>query len=200
MSTKIRTERVRANGLDFHVNTCGEGDRLALCLHGFPEIGYSWRHQLPLLASLGYRAWAPDLRGYGESDKPKGVKNYAVERLVEDAAALIDASGAKETIVLAHDWGVMIALQLASHQVRPLERIVIFNGATMGAWQRPGRIKLSDLKRSSYALFFQLPFLPGVGHWVQQEAGDEVNEMLTAWLAGKPVPGSETVSSGYAGE
>ena len=59
----IRQERIRANGLDFHVNACGEGDRLALCLHGFPELGFSWRHQLPMLASLGYRAWAPDLRG-----------------------------------------------------------------------------------------------------------------------------------------
>ena len=56
MADKIRHERVRANGLDFHVNVCGDGDRLALCLHGFPELGYSWRHQLPLLASLGYRA------------------------------------------------------------------------------------------------------------------------------------------------
>ncbi len=101
---EIRPERVHANGLDFHVNTCGEGDRLALCLHGFPEIGYTWRHQLPLLASLGYKAWAPDLRGFGQSDKPKGVGSYAVEHLVDDVAALIDASGAKETLLLAHDW------------------------------------------------------------------------------------------------
>jgi len=60
------------------------------------------------------------------------VGSYAVEHLVDDAAALIDASGEKGTIVLAHDWGVMIALQLASHRVRPLERFVIFNGATRG--------------------------------------------------------------------
>ena len=105
MNAEIRSERIHANGLDFHLNTCGDGDRFALCLHGFPEIGYSWRHQLPLLASLGYRVWAPDLRGFGQSDKPKGVRQYAFEHLIDDVAALIDASGAKETMLLAHDWG-----------------------------------------------------------------------------------------------
>ena len=102
MNAEIRSERIHANGLDFHVDTCGDGDRFALCLHGFPEIGYSWRNQLPLLASLGYRVWAPDLRGFGQSDKPKGVRQYAFEHLVDDVAALIDASGAKETLSLIH--------------------------------------------------------------------------------------------------
>ena len=61
---------VEANGLRFHVAECGAGERLALCLHGFPELWYSWRHQMPLLAKLGYRVWAPDLRGYGQSERP----------------------------------------------------------------------------------------------------------------------------------
>ena len=80
---------VQANGLRFHVAQCGEGDRLALCLHGFPELWISWRHQLPLLARLGWRAWAPDLRGYGESERPRGVESYAIERLMDDVAGLI---------------------------------------------------------------------------------------------------------------
>ena len=69
---EIRHDFVQANGLRFHVASCGEGEgeRLALFLHGFPECWYSWRHQLPLMARLGYRAWAPELRGYGESDRP----------------------------------------------------------------------------------------------------------------------------------
>ncbi len=66
----LRHEFVEANGLRFHVAACGDGDRLALCLHGFPECWYSWRYQLPLLWRLGYRVWAPDLRGYGETDRP----------------------------------------------------------------------------------------------------------------------------------
>ena len=62
--------RVAANGINFEVATMGSGDRLALCLHGFPENAYSWRHQMPLLARLGYRVWAPNLRGYGATDSP----------------------------------------------------------------------------------------------------------------------------------
>ena len=119
MAKEIRQERVHANGLDFNVNVCGQGDRLALCLHGFPELGFSWRHQLPLLASLGYRAWAPDLRGYGGTDRPQGLEGYAIEHLVADVGALIDASCARETILLAHDWGAMIAWQFATHRTRP---------------------------------------------------------------------------------
>mgnify|MGYP003388138355 CR=1 FL=1 len=68
----IRTEMVEANGLNFEVDKCGNSDKLAICLHGFPEHSFSWRYQLPFLAELGYEAWAPNLRGYGGSDKPQG--------------------------------------------------------------------------------------------------------------------------------
>ena len=81
---------VQANGLRFHVAQCGEGHRLALLLHGFPERWISWRYQMPLLARLGYRVWAPDLRGYGETERPRGVESYAIETLMEDVAGLID--------------------------------------------------------------------------------------------------------------
>ena len=64
---RIKTEMVEANQLRFEVDMCGAGDKLALCLHGFPEHSISWRYQLPLLAELGYKAWAPNMRGYGNS-------------------------------------------------------------------------------------------------------------------------------------
>ena len=83
----IDYQTIRANGIDFNVATAGTGLRLALCLHGFPESSYSWRYQMPLLAQLGFRVWAPDLRGYGASSRPKGVKAYALEHLEEDVAA-----------------------------------------------------------------------------------------------------------------
>ena len=100
MRAPIRHERIEANGLAFHVNACGEGDRLALCLHGFPELGLSWEAQLPALAGAGYRAWAPDLRGYGKSSRPGALADYAIEHLLDDVAGLIDAAGAKETVFL----------------------------------------------------------------------------------------------------
>ena len=160
MPEEIRSERVHANGLDFHVNVCGDGDRLALCLHGFPELGFSWRHQLPLLASLGYRAWAPDLRGYGQTDRPQGLDQYAIEDLLEDVGALIDASGARETIVIAHDWGAFIAWQFAAHRVRPLERLVILNGPPPGTGRDRPSIFSRQFWRMSYVFFFQIPWLP----------------------------------------
>jgi pimeloyl-ACP methyl ester carboxylesterase len=155
----LRHEQVRANGLRFHVAACGEGDRLALCLHGFPESWYSWRFQLPLLARLGYRAWAPDLRGYGESDRPPHMQDYAIERLIEDVAGLIDASGARTTVLVAHDWGALVAWYFALRNTRPLQGLVILNVPHPACAERELR-RPAQLRRSWYMFFFQIPWLP----------------------------------------
>jgi len=157
----IESREVVANGLRFHVQTCGDPSsrKLAICLHGFPELGYSWRFQLPVLAELGYQVWAPDLRGYGKSDRPAHMNDYAIEVLMEDVGQLIDASGAESTLLLAHDWGAVIAWQFAMHRVRDLEGLVIMNvphPAAMAAQPRNFR----QLMRSWYVLFFQIPWLP----------------------------------------
>jgi pimeloyl-ACP methyl ester carboxylesterase len=156
------TRFVEANGFRFAVDEAGEGDRLALCLHGFPESRFSWRWQLPLLAGLGYRVWAPDLRGYGETEpKPQDVASYRIDRLMEDVAALIDASGAKSVTLIGHDWGAGLAWTFAANAVRPLERLVIMNvphPAVMNASLRAGN--WAQLRRSWYMFFFQLPGLP----------------------------------------
>ena len=155
---RIRTEFVEANGLRFEVDKCGHGDRLALCLHGFPEHSFSWRYQLPLLADLGYEAWAPNLRGYGNSSRPQGVSAYALEYLLEDVAQLIDASGAKETVLLAHDWGAVIAWYFAIRARRPLTHLIICNVPHPQAMQQG--FGWEQLKRSWYVFFFQIPGLP----------------------------------------
>ena len=120
---------VDANGLTFEVFTAGaaSADRLALCLHGFPEHAHSWRFQMQPLADLGYRVWAPNLRGYGRSSRPPRIRDYAIEALLDDVAGLIDASGAREVVLLGHDWGAVIAWYFAMHRVRPLSRLVIMN-------------------------------------------------------------------------
>jgi pimeloyl-ACP methyl ester carboxylesterase len=158
----IRHERVTANGLGFHVAQCGEGPHLALCLHGFPESSYSWRHQLPLLARLGHRAWAPDLRGYGASEKPPRVADYAIEHLLDDVAGLVDASGAERVTLIGHDWGAIIAWYAAIRRVRDFDRLVILNVPHPGAG-RAGFRRPAQWLRSLYALFFQIPRLP---EWV----------------------------------
>jgi len=159
--TRITTRRIDTRGLHFSVDECGVGDKLALCLHGFPESKHSWRQQLPALANMGYRAWAPDLRGYGQTlPRPKGVANYAIDELVEDVAALIDAAGAKEIVLLAHDWGAVIAWAFASRKLRPLSRLVIMNVPHPKIFAEVAAKSPEQRKRSWYIAFFQLPWLP----------------------------------------
>jgi pimeloyl-ACP methyl ester carboxylesterase len=88
----MQTIFIEANGLRFEVLEEGSGDRLALCLHGFPEHAISWRHQIPVLAKMGYRVWAVNQRGYGRTTRPTQVTDYALPHLVDDVAALIDAA------------------------------------------------------------------------------------------------------------
>jgi pimeloyl-ACP methyl ester carboxylesterase len=159
MSDVIRYETVSANGLSFNVATAGTGDRLALCLHGFPENSHSFRYQLPLFARLGYRAWAPDLRGYGKTTRPVGVAEYSIEKLEADVAGLIDASRAREVVLVGHDWGGGIAWSFASHAVRPIDRLIVMNCPHPRCFEK-GLANPAQLLRSWYMFFFQLPVLP----------------------------------------
>ncbi|HEX3948780.1 MAG TPA: alpha/beta hydrolase [Steroidobacteraceae bacterium] len=158
----IEYRRIRANGIDFNVAMAGSGERLALCLHGFPESSFSWRHQLPLLARLGYRAWAPDLRGYGGSTRPLGVGAYALRHLEEDVAALIEAAEAKEVVLVGHDWGAVIAWYYAMFGRIPISRLIIMN-VPHPALAEKGLRTLRQLKKSWYIFFFQLPWIPEWG-------------------------------------
>ncbi len=155
---RIQTSMIEANNLTFEVDHCGDGDQLAICLHGFPEHSVSWRNQLPLLAELGYTAWAPNLRGYGNSSVPMFMEDYQIEHLMADVGALIDASGKEKVTLIAHDWGAVIAWFFAMREVRPLENLIICNVPHPAAMQRAFSFK--QLAKSWYAIFFQLPGLP----------------------------------------
>ena len=155
----VKMIRVAANGIHFEVATMGAGDKLALCLHGFPEHAYSWRNQMPLLASLGYRVWAPNLRGYGGTDSPQEISAYRTSTLVADVTALIKSSGAKETLLIAHDWGGALAWILAMRQPELINRLVIMNLPHPACFARELR-RPRQLLRSWYIFFFQIPGLP----------------------------------------
>jgi pimeloyl-ACP methyl ester carboxylesterase len=99
---------VEANGIKMRIAEMGQGP-LVIFLHGFPESWYSWRHQLPVIAKAGFHAVAPDLRGYGKSDKPANVEDYDIHHLTADVTGLIDALGEKTAIVVGHDWGSLVA-------------------------------------------------------------------------------------------
>ena len=155
---RIQTKILQIGDLEFEIDCCGQGDRLALCLHGFPEHSFSWRYQLPMLADLGYQAWAPNMRGYGNSSKPKGVSSYQLDTLVEDVAAIIEASGCKETVLIAHDWGAVVAWHFAINDRLPLSHLIICNVPHPQSMQQA--FSWEQLKKSWYIFFFQIPKLP----------------------------------------
>jgi pimeloyl-ACP methyl ester carboxylesterase len=154
------TSRMEANGLSFVVDEAGAGDAVALCLHGFPESRFSWRWQLPLLARLGWRAIAPDLRGYGHSSRPPNRDDYRIEHLVEDAAGLFEAAGAKRRLLVAHDWGAMAAWVFAMQRRLPLDGLVIMNVPHPAVFERVWRTTWKQKLNSWYVAFFQIPGLP----------------------------------------
>ncbi len=110
--TKLNYRDVEANGLHMRVADHGEGPLVLLC-HGFPESSYAWRHQLAALAEAGYRAVAPDLRGFGRTSIPADTEAYALQHLVADMVALVDALGATKAVIVGNDWGATLAWHAA---------------------------------------------------------------------------------------
>ena len=110
--------KVRTNGIGLAVHEAGSGPAVVL-LHGFPGLAYTWRHQIPALAAAGYRIIAPDLRGYGRSDAPEAVEAYDIASLTGDMVNLLDALGIEKAVFMGHDWGGLLAWQMALlHRVR----------------------------------------------------------------------------------
>ncbi|KAL5539974.1 hypothetical protein UlMin_043700 [Ulmus minor] len=105
---KIEHSTISTNGINMHVASIGTGP-VVLFLHGFPEIWYSWRHQMLYLSSRGYRAIAPDLRGYGDSDAPPSPAAYTVHHIVGDLVGLLDHLGVGQVLLVGHDWGAFVA-------------------------------------------------------------------------------------------
>ncbi len=141
-----------------HYVAAGEGPVVVL-LHGFPDFWYSWRHQIPALARAGFRAVAPDLRGYNLSDKPKGVGDYAVERLTDDVRKFAEHLEADRIHLVGHDWGAIVAWFFAMDDPDVLDRLAILNGPHPARFLEMARTP-SQLRRSWYVTFFQIPLLP----------------------------------------
>ena len=135
MGAQVRHRQVQTNGIELHVAECGEGP-LVVCCHGFPELWYSWRHQLPVLAGAGFRAVAPDMRGYGRSGRPAAVEDYDIVHLGGDVLGLIDALAEERAVVVGHDWGAIVAWYLAQAAPERLDGVVALS---VPFWPRPPR-------------------------------------------------------------
>jgi pimeloyl-ACP methyl ester carboxylesterase len=116
---------VHTNGVDLHVTEAGDpaASPVILC-HGFPELAYSWRHQVPALAAAGYHVVAPDQRGYGRSTRPEAITDYDIVHLTDDLLGLLDDLGHERAVFVGHDWGAMVVWALALRAPESLAGVV----------------------------------------------------------------------------
>lgn len=117
---------VDANGIRIAVHEQGEGPAVIL-LHGFPELAFSWRHQLPALAAAGFRAIAPDQRGYGKTSVPPEVADYRIDKLIGDIHGLLDALELSTATFIGHDWGAILLWQMAMLAPDRIEKLIMLN-------------------------------------------------------------------------
>jgi pimeloyl-ACP methyl ester carboxylesterase len=148
------------DGIRIHCQAAGPSTGpLVLLLHGFPACWATWRAPMLALAEAGFLAVAPDLRGYGDSDKPAGVAAYSVTQLVADVAAIVRSFGRRQALFVGHDFGGGVALATAMLRPEIVSRLVTLNSVHPVSFERQIR-KRSQLFKSWYLFFFQLPWLP----------------------------------------
>jgi epoxide hydrolase A/B len=167
-------------GIELNVYEAGSGPAVVLC-HGFPELAFSWRHQIPALAEAGYRVIAPDMRGYGRSSAPPAVEAYDVLALTGDMSGLLDALGEQDAVFVGHDWGAFLAWQMA--WIHP-QRVRAVAGLSVPFVPRapapPIPILRANLGEEFYIVWFQTP---GVA---DAALGQDVRRTLTTsrqWTA-----------------
>jgi pimeloyl-ACP methyl ester carboxylesterase len=166
---------VTAGGVRFHLAECGPSDGpLVLLLHGFPQFWWAWRHQLVALGEAGYHAVAPDLRGYGASDKPP--RGYDMYTLSSDVAGLIRVLGARTAYVVGHDYGGYLAWTVATLHPRLVDRLAVI-GAAHPVRMRQALREPAQARLSAHIAAFQVPRVPE--H--RLVSGELVTDLLARW-------------------
>ena len=164
----VSHRQVRARGLDFHVAEAGEGDDVVLCLHGWPQHWYEWRHLMPALADR-HRVLALDLRGFGWSQAPR--RGYEKENLVDDVLAVLDELGLERVKLVGHDWGGWIAFLLCLREPSRFERFFALNIV-------PPWVNLRAMVGNAWRFWYQqLVLAPGLGYGLHRR-GDFVKRVL----------------------
>jgi pimeloyl-ACP methyl ester carboxylesterase len=165
--------RIKADGVELAVLDEGEGTPVLL-LHGFPDSARLWRHQIPALSDAGFRVVAPDLRGFGDSDKPAEVEAYRVHHSVADMSSLLDALGIEQAHVVGHDWGAAVAWALAMMAPERVDRLVVLSVGHPGVPRT-----LAQREKSWYMLLFQFEEAEEI--LLKDDAA-----LLREWSAGHP--------------
>jgi pimeloyl-ACP methyl ester carboxylesterase len=154
----VNTQEIPANGFRFTVDLAGEaGAPLVLLLHGFPQTRHTWRHELPALAAAGYRAAAPDQRGYSPGARPSGVANYGADALLADALALADALQAPRFHLVGHDWGGQLAWLLAVRHPARVRTLAVLSRPHPAAFAEAMKGDSAQSERSKHHRAFQDP-------------------------------------------
>jgi pimeloyl-ACP methyl ester carboxylesterase len=178
------TERTaHVNGVDLHIVEAGEGPTVVLA-HGFPELSYSWRHQIPALAEAGYRVIAPDQRGYGRSTRPDAVDQYDIVHLTGDLLALLDDIGEERAFFVGHDWGSIVVWNMA---LLAPERVRGVVGMSVPFLPRPPMPPVQIMRQVFQDAFFYIVYFqePGVA---DAELGADPAETMTRLLCSVSVP------------
>jgi len=154
---EVKHRIIETNGVRIHLAEQGAGPLVLLC-HGFAELWYSWRHQLPALAEAGFRAVAPDMRGYGQSDQPQEIDQYTLLHSIGDMVGLLDALGAKQAVIIGHDWGAPLAWSAAVLRPDRFRGVIALSGpfGPRGP-SRPTTVMPQSVDMLFYQLYFQMP-------------------------------------------
>ena len=178
MTEGIAHRTIEANGIKLHLAEQGEGPLVLLC-HGFPECWYSWRHQISALASAGFRAVAPDMRGYGRSHRPEAIDEYTLFHLVGDMVGLLDALGERQAVIAGHDWGAPVAWHSALFRPDRFRAVI---GLSVPHRPRSPVPPTSVMPRTVDAEFYQLYFQkPGVAEAeLERNARETILKLLYA--------------------
>jgi pimeloyl-ACP methyl ester carboxylesterase len=157
---KATRRMIKTNGINLNIMEQGEGPLVIMC-HGFPELAYSWRHQLPALADAGYHAVAPDQRGYGRSDIPDEIDDYHMLNLVGDMVGLVDALGEEKAVIAGHDFGAMVAIHCALLRPDIFQAVILMSVPYFPRdWEGTcptERMKMMAGDNEFYILYFQKP-------------------------------------------
>ncbi len=145
------------NGINLHFVTAGKGEKLVVLLHGFPESWYCWREQIPELAK-NFTVVAPDLRGFGESEKPLEKGDYDLSIIANDIANLVKHLGFKEAAFVGHDWGALVAWMLVEKHSELVSRVVALQIPPIEVIRK--NLSFAQLRASWYIFFFMIPGLP----------------------------------------
>jgi epoxide hydrolase 4 len=153
--------RMQANRYTFHCIDAGPKDGpLVILLHGFPEFWWGWRYQIAPLAQAGFRVLVPDQRGYNLSDKPQGSRAYDLDTLSRDVVGLCDALGYGQCSLVGHDWGGLVAWWMVTRHPARIARVIVINAPHPAIASSYLRHHPSQMMKSAYIGFFQLPYLP----------------------------------------